>query len=358
MAETCPLARNQYEELAAFLASFPKETKGQAYWLRRFLLWWDHNPTFTEGLDRGWVLRKQDTVVGFCGMIPTWFQQGGREDIVFSATTWRVLPEFRSQSLSLFFKLLNAAKQSIVFCTTSSDTTVSVLKALKFQLIPRADERRSVVAINCGRVAAARLGDRPGGAVLVTVLAGGLALWQTARLRFPDPRPAGLEVREVGRTDASFDRLWERTRGLFKNTNVRRAEVLNWFCFSNQDFEKRLFGCYQAGDLLGYCMARPNQANRYELRVFECMDLWLDPSHENVLGVLVGAVTAHARAQGYDLVAVPHFHPLIASGLARLGLIPIRAPERHNYFKAQGPAGATMSTANSYFVTAQGDDGL
>ncbi len=358
MARACPVLASHYEELSSFLAAFPDEANPRPFWLERFLLWWDHNPAFAENLERGWVLRKNGAIVGFCGMIPSKFQQHGQEEVAFSATTWRVLPEHRSESLSLLFKLIHASKHTVLFCTTPGDVTASVLKALKFQLLPRSDNLRSIVPINFQSVVNAQFGGKRTFPFLEKAVARGLAFLQSARLRLAREDGAGMEVRELQKADPAFDKLWDKTKGLYPNTNVRTAEVVNWFCFGNQHFEKQLFGCYQHGELLGYAVCRVNAANKSNLKVLECVDLWPGPAGDHLLESLVRGVKAYAQEHLYDVVAFPHFNREIGCALKKLGLMRVKDKERREYFKVNTAAGGEVTACNSYFVTAQGDNGL
>lgn len=363
MTQTCPVSLNQYEELSEFLATFSGGTETRPFWLGRFRLWWEHNPAFAEGLDRGWVLRSHGRIVGFCGMIPTRFRRSGKDETIFSMTTWRVLPEHRSESLSLLFRVINASKQTMLFCTTPSDTTVAVLKTLKFELLPREDDRRSVIFINCRRVVSALLRDRVKRAprllpALSGVLARGLAGIQAVRLRRGGAGPAGMEVKELHHVDGSFDGLWEKTKDLYRNTNVRDARMIAWFCFASRDFGKKLFACYREGHLLGYAACWLNQTNRLNLRVVECLDLWADPVNGPVLGPLVQAVKGYAQEHSYDLVLFPHFNRDLGAELSKRGLIWAQGKGRREYFKVRPVSADEITAAHSYFVTAQGDIGL
>jgi len=363
MAQACPVSNDLYEELSEFLVAFSGGTETRPFWLGRFRLWWEHNPAFAEGLERGWILRSHGRIVGFCGMIPAKFRRSGKDETVFTATTWRVSPEHRNESLSLFFKAINASKQTMLFCTTPGAATVAVLKALKFERMPREDDRRSLALIDGQRIASALLNDRFGSLPgLLRGMCGALArvltMVQHARWRHRDAGPDGMEVKELPHADGSFDVLWEKTKDLYRNTNVRDARSINWFCFAERDFKKQLFACYREGRLVGYAVCRVNQANRLNLRVVECLDLWGDPVSGPALGPLVRAMQAYARDRAYDLVLIPHFNRAVGAALREQGMVRVREKERREYFKVGPTSAGEITAANSYFVTAQGDNGL
>lgn len=355
MDQITPLGCTDYEELSRFLAAFPGETLSGKFWLDRFAFWWENNPAFGKDFERGWVLRSDGQIAGFCGMIPSKFQLLEKDATVFSTTTWRVLPEHRSQSLQLLFKVITASRQSLLFCTTPGDITVSVLKALKFQLLPARSHRRSVVVTNAEHVIRTIFRNNRLAAALGKLTGGGVGRLQAAWSRCSDSHADGQSVRELTSIGPEFDELWNRTRKLYANTNVRTAETLAWYCFGNPAFGKKLFGLYRDGELQSYMMCRLNEGGR--LRVFECLDLWPAPDGLQALGPLVSAAWAYAKTQQYDMCTFPHFNPAIGAGLKSLRLFQIRDRERRDYVKI-GAAGVQMTDADSYFVGAQGDNGL
>ena len=309
------------------------------------------------------MLRQNGQVVGFCGLIPSRFQHAGKEKIVFTVSTWMVSPEHRSDSLRLFFKVVSAAKQTMLFCTTPGDATIAVLQALKFDRLPHEDQRRSVVVIDPRRFISALLHGRFRRASMMTkviapMLGRLLAAVQAFRLRGRVEAQAGIEVRDVSEADGPFDALWARTRSRVLNTNVRDAKAINWLCFSGRDFQKKLFGCYRAGRLVGYAVFRLDAGNRLNLRMIECLDLWLESLEAPLLESIVAAARTHAAEHAYDLVVFPHFTSELGESLKRLGLFQIAERERRAYAKTGGVAADGITAANSYLVTAQGDDGV
>ena len=72
-----------------------------------------------------------------------------------------------------------------------------------------------------------------------------------------------------------------------RRTNVRTAEAINWYCFSSPEFEKTLLGYFDGDRLAGYMVFLA--AERRGMRIFECVDLWIEPGprREVILGALV-----------------------------------------------------------------------
>ena len=130
MAETEVVLASDYEELADFLATFPGLEGRRDAWLARFRWWWEENPVFSEELLRGWLLREAGRIVGFMGAIPLRFQIQGAESIAFAGTTWRVLKEYRGQSLALKRAQMATRKNALQFSTTPKPDVAALLKVL------------------------------------------------------------------------------------------------------------------------------------------------------------------------------------------------------------------------------------
>jgi hypothetical protein len=357
MAELFTVTPADYQELALFLAGFHPETESQTFWLNNFHFWWDDNPAFENGFERGWLLRENGNIVGFLGSIPTCFQLGGQSMTVFNSTTWRVLPQARNQSVNLLMKLLNASKHSILFNTTPNQEVTQILKALKFQLIPGlADYRRSLLIVNFEKVLSSKLGNSPARKVLAKLLAPSLRLIQGFRLRKLNEAEL-IGVKQITTADASFDQLWLRTKDLYPNTNIRTAEIINWVCFKKQDLTKLSFGCYRDDQLLGYTIFETKLSKKHSLKILECVDLWLDPAESHLLQALVRAAKNYARQNSIDLISFPHFNNQIDIYFSRLGLLYMKS-ERNEYLKANPRLAQDLTAENSYFVGLQGDAGL
>lgn len=347
------LTRADYPALLRFLSGFEDEVRDESFWSKRLSLWWDLNPAFDETIPRGWIVSDENAVKGFFGNIPTRVQLAGNIVTAFNATTWRVAPECRNYSLSLFYQAVRAARDSIFFNTTPSDDVIKILDVYKFRLLPHAENsQKSVIVVNPKRLAESRVRGRFRSAVLALAGAPVAGALQILRLRFGQ-MPAGVEVRELAGADGVFDELWLRTRHLYANTNVRFAGAVQWQCFASPEFRKLLFGCFAGDRLAGYIIARARI--REELNVLRAVDVWLDPDQPFALPSLLRFVQEWAAEHGLDMVEVPHFNTSLARQLAALGLLRRAASgEERGYYLAP----RALEAAQSYFVALQGDYGL
>jgi hypothetical protein len=216
---------------------------------------------------------------------------------------------------------------------------------LGFRPLPWAGDRESFIAVDCRRVLAAT-GLPSWGAPVLAAL-------QKLRLR-PLGLPGLLLCKETAHIGPEFDDLWERTRRLYANTNMRTAQALRWQCLGDPDIEKILFVCRDQGRLAGYMVLKAR--TRRGLKTWDCADFWEDPSSGWVLESLLAAVWNSARARGLDLLTFPHFTASLGERLGRAGLFE-HASGRRALFLGAPELLDGIRPENSYFAGLQGDYG-
>jgi len=343
-AELAALAPADREALAGFLAAFPGLECRREFWLSRLRLWWQDNPAF-PGSPAGWILRRGGAIKGFLGNLPSLFQLQGSPRTVYSITSWMVLPECREASLSLLMEHVRASEDTLLFDTTPTSEVAAILESLGFRPLPWSGDRESLIVVDCKRALAA--------AGLPSWGAPVLALLQDLRLR-PLGRPGLLPCEETTEIGPDFDALWERTRKLYANTNLRTAQALRWQCLGDPDIEKKLFICRDQGRLAGFMVLKAR--TRRGLKTWDCADFWEDPSAAGVLESLLAAVRSSARARGLDLLTFPHFSASLGERLSRAGLFE-HASGRRALFLGAPKLLEGIRPENSYFAGLQGDYG-
>ncbi len=360
MPEVAPVSLTDYAALSAFLADFPDDETGSAEaWLSRMRTWWDLNPAFDEALARGWLLREKGEIVGFLGSIPWKFQLDGHETTVFAGTTWRVLPDFRGMSFALKRRQMDEQVDALHLSTTPRAEVGRLLMKLGYAPMRGGldDEMHSSIILNVEKMLRLKLNGTPAARAIAISATPALKLLQKLKSRRLG-RCAHEKVRELDRADAAFDDLWERSRARYPSTHVRTSEAINWYCFSTPGLQKSLLGYFDGGRLAGYIVFLP--AERRGLRIFECVDLWIEPGprREVILGALVEKARRYAAAASFDLVHLPHFDRASAATYRRLGLLQRSGPRRPGYFMGPTALMNQMAPENSYFVLAEGDYGL
>lgn len=313
--ETTP---DDYEAIVSLLSRvFPIITPER--WASKLDYWWESNPAFGEDMDRGWILKDNDEVVGFTGNIPTKFQIAGREIIADNCTAWGVLPEYRSKSIFLIMKQIKESGNSVLFSSTPAQTTLELIQRCGFQILPGYDNQN-----------------------LSTVL---LPYRQ-------ESKEDHLLVREIPEADRSFDDLWEGTKDMFSNTNIRTSEVINWYLAGGRH-KKLLLGCYEGNSLLGYAL--------FELRISQenkgmrCIDLWCRDNKDDItIRSLVNHSIMYCRENEIQRVDFPHFSTQLDAHFSRMNMQRSRSGSRFYYRIGSNITGA-FNAEDSYFVDLQGD---
>jgi hypothetical protein len=225
---------------------------------------------------------------------------------------------------------------------------------MRFRLLPPANNRNASLLVLNSRPVIASLGGDSGlaefAALICSPAADQVQKFFSRKLRSAEQAP----VRRFSSADALFDDLWERTKGLYANTNLRSAAWINWYCFQPPNCNKILLGYASEDKLRGYAVCQPKKHDT--LKLLECADFWMEPGCPQVTPALVRAIEANARQEGYDLVLFPHFTESYGAQLTAIGLLTKEVKTKTNYFKL--PAGVNVNETNSYFVSAQGDYGL
>jgi hypothetical protein len=362
MSRLVPVERSHYGQLACFQSRWFRRSKEPQFWERQFRHWWDDNPAFGKNPARGWMLVSEKEINGFIGNVPSFFQLNGSSTVANNMTTWHVLPEFRNQSISLILQLIEHSKDTILFNTTPTNTVEKILKAMKFKKIPRHVEDKSVLVVNSKAFLCRNLGKKK----LVSPLLCGISfpffvIFQQKRLHRLKPDRKYL-LKEVTAADRDFDQLWERTKSVYPNTNVRTAESINWLCSGSETRRYTVIVGYRDTVLAGYLIFRHPGGE-----ILECVDLWRDPNHPAVLREMLCYCADYAKKFGIESIVIPNFDLDVKQKCTALGLFQMKPGKgrfriRHGwksqYFLAGHKIAGDISSENSYFVTLQGDAGL
>jgi hypothetical protein len=120
--------------LADFLLQgFPsKMTK--KLWLQKFEFWWATNPAYSDLIPRGWILEKDQEILGFLGNIPIKFMVKNEVRIGVASNSWYVDPSIRGiYSLSLFNKFIRQKNVSLLLFKSNDEDFSKTLSKYKFE---------------------------------------------------------------------------------------------------------------------------------------------------------------------------------------------------------------------------------
>jgi len=124
----------QRKNIVNFIVNFEDEKHDVNFWQKRTAMWWEDNPFYDENLPRGWILKAQEGIVGFLGVIVTDYLYGDKRYKALNITTWRVLKEYRNQSMRLFHRFYSYKDRHILFNTTSDNKAVQrIFQAFGFK---------------------------------------------------------------------------------------------------------------------------------------------------------------------------------------------------------------------------------
>lgn len=344
----------EYPSLAQFLADFPERVGDADFWSSRFRLWWDENPAFRPDMPRGWVLRHNGRTGGFLANVPSFMLVGGEPAVVFSISTWMVLPDFREASLELLSRQIEESKGTLLFDTTPSKAVAEILENLGFEPLPWGEGKESVVLLRPAACLKARLKSLSFLPVLLWDFVGAcLAAVQSWRLGCLRSDPS-LVVEEAKDCGPGLDGLWERTKDNYSFTNVRTREMLRWHCFEDRHLEKKLFICRKGDQVSGFMIMKSQV--RQGLRTLDCLDFWADPEVAGSFEALLCFLRDYAASAGYSLLTFCHFSLPFGRMLREAGLFEVLR-KQVSLCLVGSACSARMLTADSYFVLLQGDYG-
>ena len=368
---------SDYARLADFLIEFGDKPLG--YWMDRFDLWWDKNPAFNGNNERGWIIQDGEIFGGFIACIPSLLQLDGKQITAINISSWNVLPEYRSHSMELFFKASSGAKDTLIFDTTPSDEVVKVLKAFKYKAVLESGLNQSILPIKMDKLLWARLTSHPlvnrllnpvfrsytlkritSGVsqkiLFIAIKVSSICLQMMFSKRLKINNLEGYIVTRIDRSGQAIDDLWSRTKNRYFLTNIRNKEIIDWYCFASSYHRKDLFVCYRGKKCVGFIITRSFE--RQELKILECLDIWLDPEYEECLDVLIKEIKNYAEEKNLDVVQIPHYSKELGKKLSSMNMIDRVTMECRSFYKAPRAIAGQISALNTYFTRAQGDNGL
>jgi len=116
----------------------------EAQWLKRMAYWWDENPFASAHPCRGWVLRDAGQIVGYLGVIPTFYEDTvGKPIPALIATTWAIAKEHRNAALAMGLMLQRQSNSALLVDTTPSPEVQTLLH--RWDWTSRTQIRRSLI---------------------------------------------------------------------------------------------------------------------------------------------------------------------------------------------------------------------
>ena len=343
------VSKEDYGDLIYFLKNFENEKRDESFWLGRIEHWWDKNPAYNDSLKRGWCLtNEQNEIVGFIGSIPSYFQLNYHSQIVYNATTWRVKSKHRKQSLLLFSELIKQSKETILFDTTPSIEVIKILEAFRFSIFPNKQTKTYLYVCDFQNLFKEIFGESRGSLFLLKPFFWILSHIQSFFFKTPEISKNIIQISSAGR---EFDGLWEKTKGIYKNTNLRSSDAINWQCFSQHSSKKIIFGKYENGDLYSYAIY--NEVKTKYTKMLVLNDIWGDNLDSKVLMEFYSSGKEYAIKNDFDMVMFNSFNNLQNKVLDKIIFIK-RNKNDSRYYKSR----KDLEAESTYLSLLHGDYGM
>lgn len=353
MIKTEIIQQADYQELASFLAfHWDREPE---FWLERFQFLWDKNPAFPQDPIRGFVLKQEGVIKGFIGKFPVKIMLNGQEAISSNAIGMVIDEDLRGGGLGKQLKRQHteSSKGKFIFATTPNEISMKINMALGFQPLPRGIGDYNLYSI---------LPINGWGAIIIHLYllkaSRSVALLKTLssafgwRKRFKNR--TNIRVEKINHADEAFDRLWRRTKTIYKNTHVRSADVINWYLLPTQYADREVYAAYDGNDVVGYIVVRLSIIKN--IRFMLCLDLWGSPENaDDIIKSLLIFAKKQATGKNCSALLVPHFSEDMSNRLNRMGLLQAIGKKRNDLFLMPQDFAGNITVENSYFTYMSGD---
>ena len=309
MVKTLPAVKKDYNALADFFSEIENNQSSRETWLNRFFFWWDNNPAFNENLKRGWVLKDNGKIVGFLGIIATYFQLAKEKKLIFNGTTWVVAEKYRGEpSLDLMLAFIDYTKESMLFDITSTGYVSEIKEKLGFKKIyARKGVRVYYLIIDPCDILQEKFSCNWFSKTALKLFIPIVRLYRFFITYIINQSKEFYEVKQVDHVDNSFDYLWEEKKSSFDNTNVRTSEVIRWYCSKIGANTNILFGCYSNKKLLGYMVCKTEDSLGTIKRKVTIMDIWGPIKDDKFILSMIRKSLTFSIENNYHAVFFPVF---------------------------------------------------
>lgn len=305
LREARPKDGMEASELVRSLGLTMPETPAaiEAYWRR---LWVDNPAIPTEGQKPplGWVLEKNNRMVGFFCNVPLLYYFGKRRVTVSVASQWGLNKSHRRKIHQLAGAYFEQGHVDILMATTANKSAGRIFEHYGADRIPQADYDRALYwIIDSGGFLGAALKRKKTPPLLTSFLkaVAGPLVWtaQTMGWRRPTGQETNVELIGANEIDDRFNDLWVRKRDEAQRLLAcRTADCLRWH-FSGTQHEKGTRVLTHGRERLrGYGVVMREDANEIGLKRLRIADLFVENNDPAVVNDLLSAAFAYGWSQG------------------------------------------------------------
>lgn len=297
-------------ELVRRLGLYMPETREaiDAHWRR---LWIDNPALAGDGPKPalGWVLEKNERMVGFFCNVPRLYYFGDRRVTVAVASQWGLDKSHRRKIHQLAGAYFNQDHADILMATTANESAGRIFQHYGAEKIPQPDYDQALYWIidGGGFLAAAlkRKGATPLAASALSATARPMiGIAQAMGWRRPKGQAGHVDLIEIADINDGFDDLWRRKRAEAERLLAcRSANCLRWH-FSDTEGQKgtRILAHRRQGRLRGYGVVMREDVAEIGLKRLRIADLFVENNDPNLVNDLLGAAYEYGREQGCDVL--------------------------------------------------------
>lgn len=302
---------------AEFLsAGWPLKNTTPEMWLRRFEIWWNANPAYTDLFPKGWILENGPSIVGFIGNLPVRFLYRGEVKTAVAAVSWYVDPSVRGLSSLRLFHEFQKQKQASLFLFNSDNPdlmNIVIKNTYKEYIVPRFRKKYYFVTdrtkldyivkkyLFCGELP--RLHE-----LGVFIKKSGLLTCACLYQKPVRPSPGTDYTTSLcSSCDDAFSRIWESRQRACDVTLSRDTKTLNWIYFSSiYPGTRFVIQCRRSRDnsLAGYMVFDIQRKTLSDVGMMHLMDMCLETHDPQVLSSLLACAIDTARRHNAALLSV------------------------------------------------------
>lgn len=316
--------------LSEFLPrGFPAVT--QKNWLVLFDYWWSKNPAYTHEIPRGWLLEKDNTIVGFLGNIPLHILVQGEVKLAVAANNWYLDPAIRGiYSVSMFNKFINQKNISAFLFKAGKIRFNDFLSRYNFKEFKLPPFQKDYIYI----IDKKRINVYSVAFILFVNLIPGFPGVSELIRRFGLLIRSGILQKPLGQGENAPDAMYTSSictscddsflslrRSLHHNGELEifyDTQTLNWLYFSKRVSSQRIvIQCRRSGDnsLAGYAVFDIPQAAPYSSKKLHLMDICIENDNLQVFQSLISYATELSKQYNIKLLILWANSPIIETYL-------------------------------------------
>ena len=278
-----------------------------AHWRR---LWVDNPAMACDGPKPplGWVLEKNDRMVGFFCNVPLLYYFGERRVIVAVASQWGLDKRHRRKIHRLAGAYFNQDHADILMATTANSSAGRIFRHYGAGRIPQPDYEQVLYwIIDGGGFIGAAMKRKNVAPFITSVLSTTTRPLVGFALAMGWRRPKGHEEKVdligVEDIDDRFDDLWKRKQAEAERLLAcRMASNLRWHFGDTQCEKGTRILAHRRGGLRGYAVVMREDEVGIGLKRLRIADLFVETNDEVVVNDLLSAAYEYGREQGCHIL--------------------------------------------------------